>query len=64
MNSDAADYLLEGRGGRFEQDNNTKARYTLYLKDGTAVFSSTTRDSKNAVKDVCKYIVAHPTANK
>jgi hypothetical protein len=41
-----------------------KSQYTLFGKDGTAVFSTQTSVDKNSVKDVCKYLtkVAHDRA--
>jgi len=37
-----------------------KARYTLY-KNGTAVFGTTPVKEKNAVKDVCKFLLKGPS---
>src|SRR5271156_5469687 len=52
-----ADYVLEGQNTHFEKtgrgDKNKfdKSQYTLFGKDGTAVFSTQTSIDKNSVKD-------------
>jgi hypothetical protein len=57
-----ADYVLEAQNTHFEKTGNNaknrfeKSQYTLFGKDGTAVFSTKTSVDKNAVKDVCKYL--------
>jgi hypothetical protein len=57
-----ADYVLEAQNTHFEKtgrgDKNKfeKSQYTLFGKDGTAVFSTQTSTDKNSVKNVCKYL--------
>lgn len=51
-----ADYILDAKGGIFEEEQTGRARWTLFNKNGDAVFSTTTH-TKTAVKNVCKYIL-------
>jgi hypothetical protein len=63
----AADFVLEAQGGDFEGPNGSegphppraprpKAHYTLYQK-GAVVFGTTPVKEKNAVKDLCKFLL-------
>ena len=67
LDESKADYVLDAHGGDFEGAKGSegahgprppqpKARYTLY-KNRTAVFGTTPVKEKNAVKDVCKFLL-------
>jgi hypothetical protein len=67
----AADFVLEAQGGDFEGPSGSegphppraprpKAHYTLYQKD-TIVFGTTPIKEKNAVKDLCKFLLKSPS---
>jgi hypothetical protein len=55
LDASKADYILETRGGRFE-DKGGRARFTLFDRLGKAVFATTTSNTKNAVKDICNHL--------
>jgi hypothetical protein len=67
LDESKADYVLDAHGGDFEGPNGSegphgprpprpKARYTL-SRNGTVVFGTTPIKEKNAVKDVCKFLL-------
>jgi hypothetical protein len=67
LDESKADFVLDAHGGDFEGAKGSegahgprppqpKARYTLY-HNGKAVFGTTPVKEKNAVKDVCKFLL-------
>jgi hypothetical protein len=71
LDESKADYVLDAHGGDFEGAKGSegahgprppqpKARYTLYHQ-GAVVFGTTPVKEKNAVKDVCKFLLKAST---
>src|SRR5258708_6006912 len=60
MNKERADFIVlldhEGGKGYALKDN----KVALFNKDGDAIFSKSTRELGNAIKDACEAIRAHP----
>lgn len=52
-----ADFMLEAGGDRVNQGNNIRRyKFTLFDRDGNAVFNTATNLLGNAVKDVCSFL--------
>ena len=64
MNKDKADFIVlldhEGGKGYARKDN----KVAVFSKDGDAIFSKSTRELGNAVKDACEAIKKQPPQEK
>jgi len=57
LDSSKADYMLEASGeGHAGNGEYLKYKFTLFDRDGDALYSTSTHHLSNAVKDVCNFI--------
>ena len=64
MDSGKADFILSANVDSRVIDGTVyegRSGYALFNSSGDLVFSTKTRYSKNAIKDVCRFIETHPT---